>query len=82
MQAWLYTAARNAFLANQRRRARRREEPLGDEWDDEAKNRQKARKSTTSLRKTDKRDALVELRRELDEEGQTILILRADRGFS
>ncbi|MDI3291880.1 sigma-70 family RNA polymerase sigma factor [Polyangium sp. 15x6] len=81
LRAWLYTVARNAFLASQRRGGRRREEPLG-EGDEASKIRQEARKSTTSWRKTDKRDALVELRRELDEEDQTILILRADRGFS
>jgi RNA polymerase sigma-70 factor (ECF subfamily) len=82
LRAWVYTLARNArarfFLAEKRRDAH--EEVAPPEWLRELALR--TRSPTPLHLKSEVKDAMRELRQKLDEQEQTLLMLRVDRGLS
>lgn len=79
VRTWAYVLARHAAATVLRGRAGdAKHEPLSNA-EDRAALAQQARSLTAEWRKTSVKDAFRDLRRELSEEDQTILILRVDR---
>ena len=79
LRTWLYVVARNAFLRLERDRARRPEQRL-----ETAKAQKLAAELIEGSRRlidAERESALSELRAQLDEEEQTLLILRVDRNL-
>jgi RNA polymerase sigma-70 factor, ECF subfamily len=78
-RTWLYTLARHAALRVERSPPRRRESvPLSHV----AHVAERVRSETAPHLRTENKDALLELRRELDPDDQTLLTLRLDRRLS
>lgn len=84
MRTWVYTLARNAatrYLSA----AHRRRERGGDEFATASGVEQavaRVRSATHEYQRTDVKDRFRLLREELDEEDQTLLVLRVDRNLS
>lgn len=79
LRTWFYCVARNAALADKRRAARIRAEPLADFADIlEAT----VRSSTLQFKKSEVKDALTELRECLAPADRELLVLRVDRNLS
>ena len=75
-RTWLYTLARHAALRVERAPERRRESvPLSHV----SEMVERVRSETAPHLKTENKEALLELRRELDPDDQTLLTLRIDR---
>jgi RNA polymerase sigma-70 factor (ECF subfamily) len=79
LRAWLFVLARNT--ATRVGRAQRREVPLSSDQGGQAELLARARSSTALFMQTAVKDRMREIRQQLDEDEQTLLILRIDRGL-
>lgn len=77
LRVWLFVLARNA--ATRVGRSRRREVELHSDRSDYLEFRAQVRTSTAQYARTKVKDRMREIRQRLDEDDQTLLILRVDR---
>lgn len=84
LRTWAYTIARHRMYRFRKKAARQRAAvPISEvESADESGLRQTARKLTSNWRRTSKKSAIQDFRRELDPADQDILIFRIDRRMS
>ncbi len=80
LRTWLYTVTRNALRMAQRGAMRKREVPLSAAAPQELI--AEVRSRTRTFLRTETKDAVAELRRQLDPEDQQILLLRVGRKMS
>ncbi|MDD9945418.1 MAG: sigma-70 family RNA polymerase sigma factor [Myxococcales bacterium] len=81
-RAWAYTVARNAAIDFHRRPHRRPGRNMSLTSPEAAGVAQQLRTTTAAYLKTSVKNRFRELRQQLPEEDQTVLVLRLDRGFS
>lgn len=79
LRTWLYAVARNCFLQLERKASRRPEQRLGTGTAQQLAD--EVLEGSRRMIEAERNSALSELRAQLDEEEQTLLILRIDRGL-
>lgn len=79
LRTWLYAVARNCFLQLERKASRRPEQRLGTGTAQQLAD--EVIEGSRRMIEAERTSALNELRAQLDEEEQTLLILRIDRGL-